>query len=652
MTEATPQEPSGGQPPQTGNRWLGVAKTIENFGVIIVLAAMTLLPLVEAFLRKFFSASIPGAPAIEQHFTLIIAMLGGAIAARDNRLLSMSALPAVLEGRARKITVFIAFSISTFFIWLLAEGAFSYVKDEKDFGQVLVGDFPVWILEAFIPLGFLAVALRIWWHSSKNWKWRLAALAPAAVLYWLWRAAPGGAEGLVVPLLIVLLIATVAGAPVFVTLGGAAAVLFWGVRGGAANEGISNIASLALDHYTLITNATLPTVPLFTLAGYFLAEGGASHRLVRVFQSLLGWLRGGPAIMTCLVCAFFTTFTGASGVTILALGGLLFPVLSATHFTERHALGFVTSAGALGSLFPPCLTLILYSIRAENVTIQEIFLAGLIPGFILVGGMAALGVWLARKDESPRIGFDRAEAGRAVWDAKWELLVPVVALVGLFGGFATPVETAAMTALYCFLVESVIYRDLSLTKDVPRVMTECGLVVGGVLLILGVALGFTNYLVDMQVADKALEWTRENLGNKYTFLLALNLFLIVVGCIMDVYSAIIVVVPLLVPMGEAFGVHPVHLAIIFLANLELGYLTPPVGMNLFLASYRFGKPLTEVYRSVLPMLAVRIVGVLLITYLPFLSTTLPGRFAPQPEVTEPLPGEGLDLLQGLDLKME
>ena len=640
-------------------RFLTIAKTTENFGVILVLAAMVLLPLAEALVRlvnstRYFAPlpGVPGAQTIEQHFTLIVGVLGGAIAARDNRLLSMSALPAVLTGKAKEITVFVAFSVSALFAYLLADGALSFVRSEREFGDVLVGRLPIWVMEAFIPFGFALVAARVWWHSAKNWRWRLAALVPAVILYWLWRTAPGGAEGLVVPMLLVLLIATIAGAPVFITLGGAAAILFWGARGGAEFDGISNIASLALDHYSLNTNATLPTVPLFTLAGYFLAEGGASKRLVAVFQSLLGWLRGGPAIMTCLVCAFFTPFTGASGVTILALGGLLLPVLTATRFTDRHALGFVTSAGALGSLFPPCLTLILYSIRAENVTIQEIFLAGLIPGMILVGGMAVLGVWLARKDDSQLTRFDRGEAWRAVWSAKWELLVPVVALLGLFGGFATPVETAAMTALYCFLVETFVYRDLKFTKDVPRVMTECGLVVGGVLLILGVALGFTNYLVDMQVADQALTWAREHLGNKYTFLLALNVFLIAVGCIMDVYSAIIVIVPLLVPMGDAFGVHPVHLAIIFLANLELGYLTPPVGMNLFLASYRFKKPLTEVYRSVLPMLAVRIVGVLLITYIPFLSTALPGRFAPQPEEVAPMPGEGMDLLEGLDLELE
>ncbi len=648
---------NGDAPGNGWTRFVGILKTSENLLLVAVLTALMLLPLAEAFLRRFFEQGIPGAAAITQHFTLIIGMLGGAIAARENRLLSMSALPVILKGKAKAICVFGGFSVAAAMTIFLIEGGISFVSEEKTFGDLLVGKLPVWVMEAFIPFGFILVAIRIWLNTSEKWAWRFAALVPIVILFWLWRSAPGGAENLVWPALAVLAVATVMGAPVFVTLGGAAALLFWGSNGGAwmVIEGeapISNIASLALDHYSLNTNPTLPTVPLFTLAGYFLAEGGASKRLVAVFQGLIGWLRGGSAIMTCLVCAFFTTFTGASGVTILALGGLLLPVLLSAKFSDRHALGFVTSAGALGSLFPPCLTLILYSIRAENVTIQQIFLGGLAPGLILVGAMAGLGMWLAKRDDSEISPFDGKAAWKAIWVAKWELALPVVALFGLFGGFATPVETAAMTALYAFVIETFVYRDLKLTKDVPRVMTECGLVVGGVLLILGVALGFTNYLVDVQVADKALAWAQENLNNKYVFLLLLNILLIAVGCIMDVYSAIIIVVPLLVPMGEAFGIHPVHLGVIFLANLELGYLTPPVGMNLFLASYRFNKPLTEVYRAVLPMLAVRLIGVLLITYLPVLSTGLPDWLEPpNTEQSGGMPDlEGLDLLDGMDLE--
>jgi tripartite ATP-independent transporter DctM subunit len=397
-------------------------------------------------------------------------------------------------------------------------------------------------------------------------------------------------------------------------LGGAALILFWGAG--------QPVASISLDHYRLVTNPTLPTIPLFTMAGYFLAEGGASKRLIRVFQALVGQFRGGPAIVTALVCAFFTSFTGASGVTILALGGLLMPILLAARYSEKTALGLLTGAGSLGLLFPPCLPLILYAIIAR-ITIEQMFLGGIVPGVLLVAMTAWWGVRQGSKEAAATKAFDAREAARALWDAKWELLLPVVALASLFGGFATPVEAAALTALYAFVVETFIYRDLKILRDVPRVMSECGLLVGGVLLILGVALGFTNYLVDAQVPMRALEWVTASIHSRWLFLLLLNVLLLIVGCLMDIFSAIVVVVPLIVPMGEAFGIDPVHLGIIFLANLELGYLTPPVGLNLFLASYRFGKPLSEVYRAAVPMLLVLLTGVLLITYLPPLTTTLP-----------------------------
>ena len=354
-----------------------------------------------------------------------------------------------------------------------------------------------------------------------------------------------------------------------------------------------------------------------------MAEGGASKRLVGVFQSLFGWVRGGPAVVACFVCAFFTTFTGASGVTILALGGLLMPVLLAARYSERNALGLIVSAGALGLLFPPCLPLILYAVIAKTISIEQIFLGGILPGMVLVLSNVLLGVWQAPKTARAEARFSKSAARAAVWEAKWELLLPVVALGGLFSGLATTVETAAVTALYAFIIETFVYRDLAVRKDLVRVGTECGLVVGGVLLILGVALGFTNYLVDAQVASSALDWATRSIHSPLVFLLALNLLLLIVGCLMDIYSALIVVVPLIAPMGVAFGIDPVHLGIIFLANLELGFLTPPVGMNLFLASYRFRKPMSEVYRSVGPMLVVRFVAVLIITYCPFLTTFLP-----------------------------
>jgi tripartite ATP-independent transporter DctM subunit len=401
---------------------------------------------------------------------------------------------------------------------------------------------------------------------------------------------------------------------VFTALGGAALILFWG-------EGVP-IASIPVETYRLTVSPTLPTIPLFTLAGYFFAEGGASKRLVRVFQALAGWVRGGPAIATALVCAFFTSFTGASGVTILALGGLLMPVLRYAGYSERSSLGLLTACGSLGLLFPPSLPVILYGI-VSHTPIDRLFLGGFLPGILM---LLIVAWWGAREGARSGVApskFDAGEARRAIWEAKWELLLPLIVLIGLYGGFATLVEAAALTALYAFIVETFVYRDLTVGRDAPRVMSECGILVGGVLLILGVALGLTNYLIDAQVPARGVAWVTSTISSPLVFLFLLNLFLLVVGCLMDIFSAIVVVVPLIAPMGEAFGINPVHLGIIFLANMELGYLTPPVGMNLFLASYRFEKPLMEICRAVVPWLLILLGGVLIITYVPFLTTALP-----------------------------
>jgi tripartite ATP-independent transporter DctM subunit len=590
----------------------------ENGAISIILAAMMVLPLAEIVLRAVFHQGISGSTIIVQNFTLLVGMLGGAIAAREARLLSLSTLTNILPGNWKKAATIFSQGFAAAITIFLCVASVQFVLSERQGNDILAYNIPTWVVELALPLGFASIAWRLVRYGNVTWTSRLLTLAVAGALVAFALFTPISPAKMILPACIALLLATVLGSPVFATLGGLALIFFWGAD--------LPIASIPLDHYRLVTNPTLPTIPLFTLAGYLLAEGGASKRLVRVFMALVGHFRGGPAIVTCLVCAFFTTFTGASGVTILALGGLLMPVLLAARYKERHALGLLTSAGALGMLFPPCLPLILYAIIAKSITIQQIFLGGIVPGVLMVAATAGLGVWLGPKTDKATSPFSWREARQAIWVAKWELLIPVVAFVGLLGGFATPVEASALTALYAFIVETWVYRDLKIFKDVPRVMTECGLLVGGVLLILGVALGFTNYLVDAQVPARAVEWATHSIHSPWMFLLMLNLFLLVVGCLMDIYSAIVVVVPLMVPLGVAFGIDPVHLGIIFLTNLELGFLTPPVGMNLFLSSYRFNKPLSEVYRSVLPMLAVNFIVVLIVTYVPALTTTLPRWF--------------------------
>jgi tripartite ATP-independent transporter DctM subunit len=491
---------------------------------------------------------------------------------------------------------------------MLIAGGIQFVRAEHGSGQTLAYRIPIWLVQAIIPAGLILIVLQLLRHADQSWLGRVFTILLAAAGMLLLRDSLTGA-------IIALALATLVGTPAFVTLGGVALVLFW-----HAGE---PLASIPISHYSLVTNPVLPSIPMFTLAGYVLAEGGAPDRLVNVFKALFGRLRGGAAIVTAVACAFFTSFTGGSGVTIIALGGLLMPLLLEQRYKFRSALGMVTGAGSLGLLFPPCLPLILFAIVAK-VPIEKMFLGGILPGVVMLIATALWGIFVqqrAQDEFTPE--FDWKVARKAVWDAKWELLMPVVALGALFGGFATPVEAAALTALYAICVETLLHRDLARAKGLPKVMKECGLVVGGVLLIQGVALGFTNYLVDAEVMSRAAQWATSVIHSPAVFLLALNVFLLVVGCLMEIYAAIIIQAPLLVTIGTAFGIDPVHLGIIFLANLELGYLTPPVGLNLLLSAFRFGRPVPEVLRAVVPLTLVLGAGVLLITYVPALTTALP-----------------------------
>lgn len=608
------------QPAPAGEGRRRGLRDVESLLVSLALAALVLVPLAEIVLRRLFQAGISGATAFEQHLTLLIGLLGGALAAREGRLLTLSTLVDLLDGKARAIARVFSSAVAAGISVFLCMAAAQLVQAEREAGKILAYGIPAWTIQAVMPVSFGVIALRVLWRAAERWRGRLVALLLAGGVVWAGLQPPSPPDTLVLPALAALLLAVVLGAPIFVLLGGAALILFW-------SQGLP-AAAISLTHYSMVTNPTLPTVPLFTLAGYFLAEGGASTRLIRVFQALFAQFRGGPAIVTVLACAFFTSFTGASGVTILALGGLLMPVLMGAGYSERSTLGLLTGSGGLGLLFPPSLPLILYAIvaslnKASGVTIEKMFLGGLGPGLLLVAMAAWLGIRLGPRETAGRPAFDRGEAGRAIWAAKWELLLPVVALAALFGGLATPVEAAAVTALYAFVVEAFVHHDFKRAREIPRVMADCGLLVGGVLLILGVALGFSNYLIDAQIPTRAAEWVTGAVQSRYAFLLAVNLGLLVVGCTMDIYSAIVVVVPIIVPLGLAYGIDPIHLGIIFLANMELGLLTPTVGINIFLSSYRFGRPVLQVSRAVIPMQCMLVIGVLLITYLPPLTTFLP-----------------------------
>jgi C4-dicarboxylate transporter, DctM subunit len=598
--------------------WKPNLARFEDLLIAAILFAMVAIPLAESVLRRTLHTGIVGATSIVQHFVLLVGMLGGAIAAREGRLLALSTLADTrLHGKWKRVSRIFTASLSVVVTVYLLIASWQYLVTEREAAKILAYGIPVWTIELALPVGFGIIALRLLLQAGASWWIRgITAIASAfmilAVAYW-----PFHAWSPVVVILALLTLATVLGIPAYATIGGIALTLFWGMS--------QPIAAIPIAHYSLVTNPALPTLPLFTLAGFFLAEGGTPQRLVRLFYALFGRFRGGPAMVTVLVCAFFTSFTGASGVTILALGGLLMPILTRAEYSEKNALGLVTGAGSLGLLLPPCLPLILYAIVAR-VPINQMFLAGILPALVMMAATAIWGVRNGAQTTSDAPAWSAREATQALWHAKWELLMPVVASVALFGGFATPVEAAAITALYAFIVVAVIHRELNIFEDVPRVMSHCGLLIGGVLLILGVALGFTDYLVDAEVPLRAVAWTTQHVHSPLVFLLLLNLFLLIAGCLMEIYPAIIVEVPLLVPLGAAFGIDPLRLGIIFLANMELGYLTPPVGLNLLMSSYRFGKPVPEVLRSVLPVVAVLAIGVLLITYVPFLTTALPRWF--------------------------
>jgi tripartite ATP-independent transporter DctM subunit len=577
---------------------------------VIALAAMVLLPLIEIVSRRIVGEGIPGSIGYVQHLTLWVGFIGAALAAREKRHLALSAVPDLLHGKKREIAGIIASAAATAVSILLAVASAKFAWAERESQDVLGGGLPVWIVQCIMPMGFAATGLRFLWQTPWGWKGRLISglvTALAASLNFLPEAAHAS---ILWPAITLVLFATICGAPVFTLLGGAALVLFF-------SETVP-IAAIPVEAYRLASSPTLPTVPLFTLAGSILAAGGASKRLIRVFRAWFGWMPGGTAIAAVVVSAFFTTFTGASGVTILALGALLLPVLLEERYGERFSIGVLTAAGSLGVVLPPCLPVILYGV-ISHTPINELFLAGLVPGTIMVLLVAGYSTRRGIVAAVTRQPFHFKEAGASLWAGKWDVFLPIFVVTSIFSGIATLVETAALTALYAFIVEFAIYKEIRKREEITHVLTDCAVLVGGVLIILCAAMGFTNYLVDAEVPRHATEWVQAGIQSQWVFLLALNFFLLIVGCLMDIFSAIVVVVPLIAPIGVAFGVDPVHLGIIFLVNMELGFITPPVGMNLFLASFRFRKSLGEVYRAAMPFLIVMAIGVLLITYLPALT---------------------------------
>ncbi|HEU4340872.1 MAG TPA: TRAP transporter large permease subunit [Candidatus Binatia bacterium] len=573
------------------------------------LVIMATLPVCELMLRLGFKTGIPGSSNYVQNLTLWVGFLGAIVAARTKQHLTLIPTLDFLPQVWRRIGTVFSAAVSAAVAFGLSWAAVQFVHSETAAPARIAGWLPIWIMQAVLPLSFLAVAIRFIFQAG-GWRARgFAALAlPASVLIG-FALAPYAAN-IFWPGLVTLIAAGLLGAPIFVVLAGTALLLFFAAG--------TPVASLPVEAYRLVVSPSLPTIPLFTLTGLILAEGGASRRLLRLFRALFGWMPGGLPIVATLLCAFFTTFTGASGVTILALGGLLLPVLLQSGYHERFSVGLLTATGSIGILFPPSLPVILYGVSA-HVPIPDLFKASIVPGLLLVLAVCLLGIAEGFKSKLPRRPFDPHEMAAALWESKWEILLPVITLVAIFGGFCTLTEAAAVTVVYALVIETAVYRDLHFAHDLPRVFATCTTMMGGVFIILGSAMGLTNYLIDAEVPMMATAWVQSHIESRLVFLLVLNLFLLIVGCLMDIYSAIIVQAPLLIPVSQAFGIDPIHLGVIFLANLELGYLTLPVGLNLFLASYRFEKPVTRVFRDTLPFLLWLLLVVLLITYVPALT---------------------------------
>jgi tripartite ATP-independent transporter DctM subunit len=587
-------------------------RRIEDSASILVLTGMVLLPLAEVVGRTFIGRGIPNSIPLVQHLTLWVAFMGAAMAARSDRLLAVSLidfLPESIRSRFRILTYGVAAGITA---WMIL-ACFELIGSQRGAGYEVAWGIPLWVALCILPLGLAFVALRLIRLAAPDWRGRAGA-ACGLIIPIFFLAFPGlQGSGLVLPAAMLIAVAALLGMPIFAVIGGLALLFFW-------NEGIP-LAAVPDEAYRLTASPLLPAVPLFTLGGYILSEGGSSKRVLRLFTTLFGWMPGGLAIVVTLVLAFFTPLTGASGVTILSMGGLLFPVLVSARYPEKMSIGLVTVAGSIGLLLPPSLPVILYGVTS-HINILHLFAAGLIPGLILILVVCGWGVVKGTRSKVTRTPFHGREALEAIGEAKWEVAMPIIVLTAIFGGFTTLVEAAALTVLYAVIVQCFVHRDLGPADELPRIAIESATLTGGFLVILGMALGLTGYMVDAEIPMRALDLVSEHIESRWAFLLALNVFLIIVGGLMDIYSAIFVVVPLIMPMGAAYGVDPIHLGIIFLANLELGYLTPPMGENLFLSAYRFKRSLPDLFRSTIPYWIILFATVLLITYCPPLTLGL------------------------------
>jgi len=570
---------------------------------------MAALPVLELLLRSAFGTGIPGNAVYVANLTLWVGFLGAMVSSREGSHLTLSTgLERIFSRRGIPVAGLVSAASAA-----VCAGLFWSALQLQIAGlstpSLISGWLPEWALFLVLPLSFGVLTLRACMTRNgfgPNWP-SIIAVGVCALLGLTGQAI---APWLAVSCLVLLLVTGLLGAPVFVLIGGAALILLFA-------EDVP-VAAITAEIYRIVVSPAIATIPLFTLTGFLLAEGGTTARLVRLFSAWFGWIPGGHTVAAVLLCGVFSAFTGATGVTILALGGVLLPILLRNGYPRRFSIGLLTGTGAIGLLFPPSLAMIIYGVVA-GVPIPDLFSAGLVPGGLMVAAACLYGVRTGVLAGVPRQHFDLGAGVAAIWTAKWEILLPAVAFMGIFGGFCTLAEAAAITAVYALVIRLVIYRDIDARTDLLRVLIHCAATIGGIFVILGAAMGLTNYLIDAEIPDLATRMIEHFTNEPFVFLLALNLLLLAVGCLMDIFSATVIVLPLVIAMSQAYGIHPIHLAMIFLTNLELGYLTPPVGMNLLLASYRFNCTVLEAARSALPLLVLLLAVVLLVTYAPLLG---------------------------------
>jgi C4-dicarboxylate transporter, DctM subunit len=641
---------------KTAGKLFDITENIEKGICYAIFALMAILPFLDAILRPL-NVFIPYSRNFLLRFFLVSGLFAAMLTTKAKDHISIAVIQYAKNEKLKKLLSCITGLVSAFIAATLFWDSITFIV--YSFSGRPTGIIPDWIFAIAMPIAYGVIAVRFAIYSASfepkvgagggNWKrgalpvlvlllGTAAALPAIAKLFWGFQPpealiAPmnflyDAAYYARTPLILLLILAAFLGTPIFVVIGGIALVMLQ-AAGGEPD-------AVPIQIYSALTDADMIAIPLFTLTGFFLSESKAGERLVAAFRTLFSWMPGGMIIATVVICAFFASFTGASGVTILALGGILYTILKEKlGYPEKFSVGLLTSVGCIGLLFPPSLPIILVGSTTNmilffmgetvNYRIIDFFLGAIIPGLILVVFMVGFGIATSIKVKIPVEKFSLKEAGKAVKGSFFEILLPFILIGGYFSGILSLVEVSAVSAVYVFIIEVFVNKDIKL-QDVTKVFAKAIPIIGGVLSIIAMAKALSYAIVDSRVPENFAAWMSATVESKYVFLLLLNLALLVVGCLMDIFSAILVVLPLIIPLGHVYGIDPVHLGIIFIVNLEVGFLTPPVGMNLFLASYRFKRPFTEICRFVLPFLVVQLAVVLLVTYVPALSTALTGLF--------------------------